>query len=164
MKRVCPCGTEFDTKCNRKYCSDECTKVAKKLSRQGHYSRHKESVKQKAHAYYHGNKSKVSVSARYYRAKNKQIMVSRKLEYKFGLTLEQAKEKLGNQGGCCDICRKPLDYATGVKGRDGPSIDHNHKTGKIRGIICMCCNTGLGMFTDNTATLREAANYLERYN
>lgn len=40
-------------------------------------------------------------------------------------------------------------------------IDHNHVTGKVRGLLCYNCNRGLGMFRDDVMSLREAANYVE---
>ena len=42
-------------------------------------------------------------------------------------------------------------------------IDHDHKTGKIRSILCNKCNVGLGMFNDDTAVLRRAAKYIEKH-
>ncbi len=43
-----------------------------------------------------------------------------------------------------------------------PHIDHDHSTGKVRGLLCSCCNTGIGMFKDNPDVLDRAAFYLVR--
>lgn len=40
-------------------------------------------------------------------------------------------------------------------------IDHNHQTGKVRGLLCANCNNGLGFFMDNIENLKEAIRYLE---
>jgi hypothetical protein len=44
------------------------------------------------------------------------------------------------------------------------AVDHDHKTGKIRGLLCRNHNTGLGLFRDDPAIIRQAAAYIERHN
>lgn len=75
-----------------------------------------------------------------------------KLATKYGLTVAQYQALLSSQDGKCAICAVSL-----VK----PCVDHNHKTGAVRGILCDGCNVGLGRFADNPQTLRRAADYLE---
>lgn len=84
-----------------------------------------------------------------------------RLGRKFGITPEQYNEMLIKQNGVCAICLKPEIRC--VKGRiSNLAIDHNHITGKIRGLLCYSCNIGLGMFKDNSQTLRNAILYLEK--
>lgn len=61
------------------------------------------------------------------------------------------------QGGVCAICGQAC--ASGMR----LAIDHNHQTGKLRGLLCRDCNTSLGKFGDSVERLREAVAYLERY-
>lgn len=75
--------------------------------------------------------------------------------YKYGISHSEFCALLNKQGGVCAICRR-----IGWNGR-GPHIDHNHATGKIRGIICSSCNTGLGYIKDNPNIARAMADYLE---
>lgn len=59
---------------------------------------------------------------------------------KMGVTEEWFDETLKSQKGKCAICDKQFDKII-------PQIDHCHKTGKLRGILCFSCNTGLGHFS-----------------
>lgn len=48
----------------------------------------------------------------------------------------------------------------GGKGRDRVCIDHDHETGKVRGLLCFFCNAGLGMFEERIETMERAIRYL----
>lgn len=72
----------------------------------------------------------------------------------YGLTLEQIRELEVAQCGECAIC--------GVVPEKRLVIDHDHKTGKVRGLICSRCNIGLGHLGDDVAGVRRALAYLER--
>lgn len=65
------------------------------------------------------------------------------------------------QNGTCAICNQPEI----VKNNQGQiislAVDHCHVTGKTRGLLCFCCNVGLGVFKNNPNLLRKAAEYLE---
>ena len=98
----------------------------------------------------------------YNRARNRELSTesarAANLKTKFGLTVEQYKELVEQQGGNCAICKQPPRT---VKKRLG--VDHDHETGERRGLLCLHCNTGIGFFKDNPDWLRAAAEYLERY-
>ena len=81
-----------------------------------------------------------------------------RLERLYGITLEQYDVMLKKQGNCCVLCgsRTP-------KRGNRFIVDHEHKTGKVRGLLCHLCNTGLGMFQDNPDLLKVAASYLEAH-
>lgn len=78
-------------------------------------------------------------------------------KYNYGVSAEEVAALLGAQGGVCAICR--TDTWPGRHNR--PHTDHNHVTGRVRGILCTLCNNGLGNFGDDPARLRAAADYLE---
>ena len=66
---------------------------------------------------------------------------------------------LAAQGGCCAIC------GTSDTGkRKAFAVDHNHDTGKIRGLLCSNCNTGIGNLRDNVELLERAIDYLRNTN
>lgn len=62
----------------------------------------------------------------------------------------------GAQGEACAICRDPIE----VEGK-GVHVDHDHVTGRVRGLLCQRCNHGLGLFKDDVARLLSAAAYLK---
>jgi hypothetical protein len=81
------------------------------------------------------------------------------LRKKFGITVEDYDRILEAQGGGCAICDNSVN-------RNSPSrlymhIDHDHKTGRIRGVLCDRCNQAIGHFEDDPALLRRAADYLD---
>lgn len=81
-----------------------------------------------------------------------------KVKLKYGLDLDTIQKIYEAQNGCCAICKRELLY--GADKCDTPHIDHNHKTGTVRGLLCLQCNTGLGMFDDSIALLDQAKSYL----
>lgn len=72
-----------------------------------------------------------------------------------GWTQEAFDLALIAQGNRCSICSQPPN-SRGLVG------DHNHRTDSTRELLCATCNTGLGMFKDDSAVLRRAAEYLDR--
>ena len=87
-------------------------------------------------------------------AKNK--AASANLQRKYGITLADYNRMLKTQGGRCAICgRKPSKTRR-------LDVDHSHKSGRIRGLLCHRDNRGLAWFSDNPATLRAAADYLSK--
>lgn len=79
------------------------------------------------------------------------------------MTLRQYEARLYSQGGCCAICQDHLP-ANGVDSEDLMilRVDHCHKTGRFRGLLCNNCNIGLGSFKDNEASLLNAIFYLRK--
>lgn len=81
-------------------------------------------------------------------------MFLRNLSKLYGMTEDSYEAMLAAQGNRCAVCSN-LFTAT-------PHVDHSHKTGKVRGLLCGGCNTGLGLFKDNPDVLRAAVRYLAR--
>lgn len=75
------------------------------------------------------------------------------LKTKYGLTPKDYNALLASQGGVCAICRRRPAHRL--------CVDHDHQTGKVRGLLCACCNGGVGQFRDDPTLLRLAADYLE---
>lgn len=81
------------------------------------------------------------------------------LKSKYGITVDDYKEMLEQQGGKCAICG--TDDGKSAKNTKTFSVDHCHDTGRVRGLLCNNCNRGIGLLGDNPETLNRAINYLE---
>lgn len=81
---------------------------------------------------------------------------------RYGISLEQYDNMLLKQNGVCAICKQ---YET-MKNKKGTicnlSVDHDHETGLVRGLLCRNCNVGLGNFSDDIRVMRVAIAYLSK--
>lgn len=80
------------------------------------------------------------------------------LKRNYNLTTERYNELFNSQGGCCAICGIPQSELKRCL-----CVDHDHKTGKIRGLLCNQCNHGLGNFNDDILLLNQAKIYLKEF-
>jgi len=83
------------------------------------------------------------------------------LKRKFGITIDDYNALFERQGGVCAICGEEEKVMANGELR-ALSVDHNHETGEVRGLLCNGCNRGIGLFRDNITTLKNAARYLDR--
>lgn len=75
------------------------------------------------------------------------------LKYNYGISVKEYDLMFEKQGGCCAICGKPsIERAL--------STDHDHETGKVRGLLCRNCNLALGHFKDDVSLMKRAIEYL----
>lgn len=74
----------------------------------------------------------------------------------YGLSKEQFYEMWERQNRVCAICMQECNNSNNTK----LCVDHCHSTGKVRGLLCFKCNTGLGRFNDSPELLERAADYL----
>lgn len=92
------------------------------------------------------------------RAKNPEETKRKTRQYNLqcihGITLEDFDVMLAKSGGRCELCKEIFQFT--------PQIDHCHTTGKIRGLLCKTCNTGLGKFQDSVEQLQKAIQYLQK--
>jgi len=73
--------------------------------------------------------------------------------------MEDYRRMVEKQDGRCAICGRTAIQASLKRKR--LAIDHCHKSGKIRGLLCISCNSGLGHFGDDLSLLLKAVAYLE---
>lgn len=93
---------------------------------------------------------------RSYYHKDKQAYKWRNIKNMYGLSKEDYLELLVNQDNKCALCMKPFEGFVDTQ----IHIDHCHETNKVRGILCMPCNVGLGMLGDNEEGLQRALDYV----
>lgn len=76
--------------------------------------------------------------------------------------MDSVNDLLRNQNNLCAICEREISFTAAEKANK-PHIDHNHDTGEVRGLLCLTCNTGIGMFGDSLELLEKAMKYLDRF-
>lgn len=107
---------------------------------------------------------------RSWRKKNTAKLFEYYLRDNYGMTVADYWTAWIRQGGECGSCSTPLEpsgiLVSEKRGKDPnvANVDHNHVTGKFRGLLCSKCNLGLGNFDDDVAKLRLAIQYLEETN
>lgn len=88
---------------------------------------------------------------REYKEKNKLALQRKARIYRYGVGHEEYETLEKKHDGLCHICRS----------KKGICVDHCHKTKNVRGLLCSQCNTALGAFYDNIATIERAISYLK---
>lgn len=85
----------------------------------------------------------------------------RTLKSRRGINLDQYNTMLLRQDGQCAICSTRETNAKGTKERF--CVDHDHITGKIRGLLCFRCNTAIGLLRDSSSFAQKAVEYLKKH-
>lgn len=138
--------------------------------------RHKARKRKYSKRWYHANKKKAKASQKkwynknqlklkqyrkqYYRknkARTKAINRNSVLKH-FGLTLESYNKMLMDQNFRCYICRVKVKRL-----KKSLAVDHDHKTGKVRGLLCNTCNIVLGLVKESTMRLGSMIDYLVQH-
>jgi hypothetical protein len=91
------------------------------------------------------------IYCRKYHQENRDRYKNRHLEVSYGITLSDYSRLYEEQEGRCAIC---LEWYKVLH------VDHDHETNKVRGLLCLSCNNGLGRFRDSPERLRRAIQYL----
>ncbi len=99
-----------------------------------------------------------------YRHENPDKLKEYRLKTRFGLTLEDYNKMMALQNNCCAICGEEETARHNFSNNTQRlAVDHCHVTGKIRGLLCMDCNRGLGKFHDDPNRIEKAIEYLKRH-
>jgi hypothetical protein len=101
------------------------------------------------------NPDKIKQSQKRWYEANPDKVKNAALKRYYGITLKERDDLLRAQNGLCLVCAKPITHY--------PCVDHNHATGQVRGILHSKCNTAIGLFNDDPATLERAITYLKTH-
>jgi len=153
---------------------DAKNKDKRKAIQNKYYWKHHEEQLARHAKYRIENREKISASQTEYRAKNKEKLKSKNREYyknngervracarkskmirKYGITPEVYKDMFVYQEGACAICGTPPPIDRKL------AVDHDHLTGKVRGLLCQKCNVVLGGANDSIEILTKAIKYLK---
>lgn len=85
-------------------------------------------------------------------------------KHNYGISVEEYNKKKKKQKNRCAVCGKKETHKDHRSGKTRElSVDHNHKTNDVRGLLCGNCNRGLGMFLEDIKLLAKAIEYLKSY-
>jgi Recombination endonuclease VII len=101
-----------------------------------------------------GARAKAAEVARQWRKDNPERARLHHLRVTYGVMPETYAAMLAAQNGRCAICDRPPN------GRGGLHVDHDHKTGEIRGLLCHSCNVSIGHFQDDPTLIAKVVEYL----
>jgi len=143
------------------------TKEERRLYDQKRYEKNKEAILLQKREYHKKNREKFCKLKKEYRINNAEKIHeynitkrrynakghrSSALKYCYGIDMEYYRAMIERQSGVCAICGKERKLV----------IDHDHKTGVVRGLLCNSCNIGIGLLKDDTSILAAAIDYLEK--
>lgn len=98
----------------------------------------------------------MNVAMHEWQKRNPHKIRNKQLEYDYNLTLDEYNKMFNQQKGCCAICGIHQS-----KLKQALCVDHNHKSGKIRKLICKACNYKVGIVENNN--FEKICNYLDKY-
>jgi len=122
-----------------------------------HYEQNRQKRLDSQKEYYKNNSEKVKNFGKQWRKLNKKHCEDYDLFKKHGIDSSEKLKMIENQNNCCAICEEQF------KNKRHTHVDHDHKTGKIRAILCHGCNTGIGLLKESTNILKSAILYLDKH-
>lgn len=118
--------------------------------RNGFRSQCNECISAQHKQYYSLNKKKCYDRTNAWRKKNPSRIKASKIKSKYGLSADAYASMCLSQDNKCLLCLRDVKLV----------VDHDHVTGRVRGLLCRKCNSGLGLFLDNSDALLRASTYV----
>jgi myo-inositol-hexaphosphate 3-phosphohydrolase len=155
------------------------TKEERKIYSRKWYDNHKEYLKEKSKKYKLEHKKRTSETNKQWYERNKAERKKYRLEHKnrmkiynkkyvrdwglqrkYGISRDEYNKLSIEQNNVCLICLKPETRKRANGQIDSLSVDHDHQTNKVRGLLCHRCNVSIGLFMDDPILLERARDYL----
>jgi hypothetical protein len=107
----------------------------------------------------------------YHRSELRRANLQRaRVRRRYGTPIDQLERILHEQGSCCAICLRPWSACASAKRTRYEKsflqhlcVDHDHRRGNVRGLLCNACNTAIGLFEEDLTRFDNAAAYLRRH-
>jgi hypothetical protein len=131
------------------------TTEQQKQHRREQYLKHNKKEKENRKKYFLKNREKILEKQRKYNKENPLKRKNAILKNVYGITLVQYNQMFETQEGKCAICQRHQNELTRTL-----CVDHNHKTNKVRALLCVTCNTDVSVVENR---LEEMTNYLNKY-
>lgn len=137
--------SEGEMKVNRRYLCRKCSALREKA----YYDRDKDNPE-----------AMRKRKEKYWANREMNMHVTRESQWKRMYNIDSSKftELMESQEDSCLICLKLLNYSSKAR---TPHIDHNHKTGQVRGMLCGSCNLAIGFMRDNVTIAKSVTRFLE---
>ena len=138
-----------------------------KIKQREYREKNRSALSQKRKEYREKNKESLAIYAKGYfsnlRKTNPDKAKSYHLKFDYGINVNEYNRILDEQNGVCGICGKiESEMHRVTKKVKLLSVDHEHASGKVRGLLCSKCNRGIGAFLDSEDLLMKAIKYLRR--
>lgn len=166
--RICPnCSTEFGALYPyQKWCSDECKiRGTRQSSWKKWYARNRNKHIEHNSAYYKENRQEVLKRNKRWVEKKKSIdpeyHQKRTRKARYGLSEKEYRSRLSEQNNACFICHIKFNFTEGKTKK--AYVDHDHKTGLVRALLCHHCNLVIANADEKAETLQNAIDYLEKH-
>ncbi|MBP7118572.1 endonuclease VII domain-containing protein [Candidatus Woesebacteria bacterium] len=122
-----------------------------------YYQSNKERITDRNKEYYNKNKDSIRSYQKKWNENNKFKRQEKDIKRKYNLSLEEFNILFNKQNKSCAICLIKLPDGF----HSNKNVDHDHETGKVRGLLCNKCNMGISLFGDSKIVLANAITYLQ---
>lgn len=155
-RTICKKCTSIQVKIYRQNFPDK-----ERLTKKKYRLKFKEKFSEYDKNYYIKNREKKLLREKNRNLLNKEKQQAYRLKFKYDLSIEQYNDILKRQNYKCAICNCPVEQSGRWKRL---YVDHNHKTGQLRELLCNKCNTTLGLINEDINILNNMINYINKWN
>jgi hypothetical protein len=132
-------------------------------AQRAHLENNREKINARRREYYKKNAEKMKPGFHQRYHSDKDAHTDKRLKRKFGITLDEYNAMFSLQGGVCAVCGTEPN----IKDKNGNirrlAVDHDHKTGRVRQLLCNACNTSIGLVKENISTLVGMIDYIKKH-